>query len=80
MKSVEEVKAYLGSKNRGYAWHISNLKIYDKPKELGEFIKPCDCEDKSCYLCDKSGYAPDMILQCYNTVTRPPQSYCYVEA
>ena len=21
----------------GYAWHISNLKIYDKPKELSEF-------------------------------------------
>ena len=25
----------------GYAWHISDLKIYDKPKELGEFRKPC---------------------------------------
>lgn len=23
-----------------YAWHISDLKIYDKPKELGEFYKP----------------------------------------
>ena len=25
-----------------YGWHISNLKIYDKPKELSEFKKPCD--------------------------------------
>lgn len=33
-----------------YAWHISNLKIYDKPKELSEF-----------------------------GLTRPPQSWCYVE-
>lgn len=24
---------------KGYAWHISNLKIYDKPKELSEFSK-----------------------------------------
>lgn len=23
--------------NSGYAWHIDNLKIYDKPKELSEF-------------------------------------------
>ena len=25
----------------GYAWHISNLVIYDKPRELGEFKKEC---------------------------------------
>lgn len=24
-------------KKFGYGWHISDLKIYDKPKELGEF-------------------------------------------
>lgn len=23
-----------------YGWHISDLKIYDKPKELGEFYRP----------------------------------------
>lgn len=23
-----------------YGWHISDLKIYDKPKELGEFFTP----------------------------------------
>lgn len=27
---------YIGTKS-GYALHISNLKVYDKPKELGEF-------------------------------------------
>ena len=31
-----DLRAYLRDKN-GYAWHISDLKIYDKPKELGEF-------------------------------------------
>lgn len=25
-----------------YGWHISDLKIYDRPKELSEFRKPCD--------------------------------------
>lgn len=34
--TIEEVKAYLGD-NNGYNWHISDLVIYDKPKELGEF-------------------------------------------
>ena len=29
-----------------YGWHISDLKIYDKPKELSEFFKPCGCDNK----------------------------------
>lgn len=37
----EEIQKYLGD-NRGYGWHISDLVIYDTPKELSEFgkIKP----------------------------------------
>ena len=31
-----DLRAYLRDKN-GYAWHISELKIYDKPRDLGEF-------------------------------------------
>ena len=65
-------------KGNGYAWNISELKIYDKPKELGEFKKPC-AADENCYLCEKSGFTPDMLLDCFNFLTRPPQSWCYVE-
>lgn len=39
----QDIRKYLGQGlNNCYAWHISNLKIYDKPKELSEFypIKP----------------------------------------
>lgn len=32
----EELFNYLHNK-RGYAWHIDNLKIFDKPKKLHEF-------------------------------------------
>lgn len=39
-----------------YGWHISDLKIYDKPKELSEFISPSK-----------------------EKITRPPQSWQYVE-
>lgn len=38
-----ELYEYLGIKD-GYGWHISNLVIYDKPKELGEFYKPAICD------------------------------------
>lgn len=34
----EQTADYLGDKD-GYGWHISDLKIYDKPKELSEFGK-----------------------------------------
>lgn len=34
--SLEQIFSYLGYKN-GYGWHISDLKIYDTPKELSEF-------------------------------------------
>ena len=74
--SFKEMKAYLGNKN-GYDWHISNLKIYDKPKELNDFCKPCKitppiCDDRCEYYSDYSGV-------CMNYVNRPPQSWCYVE-
>jgi predicted transcriptional regulator len=34
--SYFELDSYLKGKN-GYGWHISDLVIYDKPKELSEF-------------------------------------------
>lgn len=35
--SAEEMFEYSGGKTL-YGWHISDLKIYDKPKELEEFV------------------------------------------
>lgn len=57
--SFDEIKEYVGyekSEKTFYGWHISDLVIYDKPKELSEFHKPSaenmeellDCE----ILCD----------------------------
>ena len=34
--TMEEINQYRQGKNI-YAWHITDLKIYDKPKELSEF-------------------------------------------
>lgn len=91
--SWEEVYAYcknLPYYKPLYAWHISDLKIYDKPKELGEFITVCktyysDNDDK-CWGCpnlrvidgNKEAYQGDCISR-HKPLTRPPQSWCYVE-
>lgn len=62
-----------------YGWHISNLKIYGKPKTLRDFYTL-----KKCNFCRKSGYEStgcifdeDCIVPA--VITRPPQSWCYVE-
>lgn len=59
-----------------YGWHISNLKIYDKPKELFDFVnydkyqvcKERNCFSDNCWICDNNAI-----------VVRPPQSWCYIE-
>lgn len=37
---IEELLSYKGKNDFLYGWHISDLKIYDKPKELGNFFTP----------------------------------------
>lgn len=54
-----------------FGWHISDPIIYDKPMELGEFRKPI--------LCPR-GTQTEGCVGCWDCeITRPPQSYCYVE-
>lgn len=65
--------------NGGYGWHISNLKIYDTPKELTEFYTW-----KKCKSCRKSGYestacAYDENCMVPAVITKAPQSWRYVE-
>lgn len=76
--SVDELMNY-GNGKPLYGWHISNLKIYDKPKELREFFKPCPTKEKGdCLDCDCLA-DNDYGGICTNNLTRPPQSWCYVE-
>ena len=69
------LRKYLGNKI-GYAWHVEDLKIYDKPRELSEFIKTCPYDDSPCKVCE---YYSDYSGECRNIITRPPQSWRYVE-
>jgi predicted transcriptional regulator len=66
----------------GYAWHISDLVIYDEPIELGEFYTVV--EDADCGLCRyyDTPYDREPCNQCQGGrkyLERPPQSWCYVE-
>ena len=81
--SFEQMKAYLGNK-KGFDWHISDVKIYDKPKELCEFKPWCEKYIISydplevCCDCKKAFYDEDGAwFGC--GLARPPQSWCYVE-
>lgn len=62
-----------------YAWHISDLVIYDKPKRLNEFYQKCksypkdEFEYDDCLFCENPcGNGGKLHLK------RPPQSWCYV--
>lgn len=61
--SVGELGKYLGFNKDGYAWHITDLLIYDKPKELSEFFS----------VKEAGGYEE------FKVINRPPQSWFYCE-
>ena len=74
--TFDEREKYLQGKG-GYGWHISNLVIYDNPKELTEFKKL----NRECWYADL-GIAKRDCPECKNAecfMQRPPQSWCYVE-
>ena len=61
-----------------YGWHISDLKIYDKPRELNEFSRPCSYSGL-CFSCKRTSFKKDGNLLCNTKITRPPQSWMHVE-
>ena len=66
--TYEELCAYGKGKDL-YGLHISNVVIYDKPKDLSEF------RSYNCSVCiDDNGYPMPT-----HSITRAPQSWCYVE-
>lgn len=63
-----------------YGWNISDLRIYDKPKELSEFRKKGFMTEEEWLFnlypnthCHYEAWAKKF------EITRPPQSWCYVE-
>lgn len=75
--TIDEIVEYAGGEGREVSgWHITDLKIYDKPKELSEFKKLCPVKNKDCPRCE---FYSRYEGTCANWLTRPPQSWQYVE-
>ena len=78
--SAEHIRMYTNNGMKDLtAMHISNLVIYDKPRELSEFYVW-----KKCNSCRDTGYESTACMYDENCkvpaiITRPPQSWCYVE-
>lgn len=78
--TYDEILNYC-SGNDLYGWRISDLKIYDKPKELSEFTTPTDCKSGIAkdMLCNTCCLCSDFCTKKPKRITSPPQSWCYVE-
>lgn len=83
--SEKEFRYYAFGRKEMYGWHISNLKIYDAPKKLGEFWRDClEYSELStnCWSCENvcgDGDETDCNTDGRLYLRRPPQSWCYVE-
>ena len=77
----------------GYGWHISDFVLYELPKNITDFRKPCvtpempycpECPAGCEYIRDTEAefYRTDgecnTEWRCLNYLRRPPQSWCYV--
>lgn len=76
--TFDEIKKYIGynfHEKPFYGWHISDLVIYNEPKEISEFRKAT----KKCFYYDLEWHIPncDDCTEC--NITKPPRSCCYVE-
>ena len=83
--SWKELRNYVGQGIRNfYGWHITEPKMFDKPKEFYELYAPCkknkQTADEGCKGCAYAykGTTTGEIY-CDNALIRPPQSFCYVE-
>lgn len=79
----EQLDKYGGLKTL-YGWHITEPKLFDKPRELGEFRKPCN-HINDCCTCKEAEFQYDgdelrgLICKREISLTRSPQSWVYCE-
>ena len=75
--TLKDMHDYLHAQT-GYGWHITDLRIYDAPRELSEFRRACPnswyCESCAMYQ-ENNGTCGNESLQ----LKRAPQNWCYVE-
>lgn len=74
----QEINDY-GNNSSLYVWHISDLEIYDKPKELSEFYheRAIQCMSTEFNIEGVTHYPVKKKI--VEPISRPPQSWCYCE-
>ena len=72
-----ELFTYVKDVEQYYAWHIDNLEIFDKPKELSEF--DVGCPTNKCCKCRYSKFMCGEIACERPQLTKAPQNWCYCE-
>ena len=92
--SWNELRKYVGQGLKDfYGWHITEPKLFDKPRELGEFYRALpekvlengeyDCRKEWDVLCIDAPEGGDYCAECpfggRVPLTRPPMSWCYIE-
>ena len=80
----EGLKKYIGEGFVNfYGWHISDLVIYDEPREITYFIKPgALCYYDWLYGIYDGSHDERLSYDCYleqYRLKKAPQSWCYVE-
>lgn len=82
----DEIREYCHGQDL-YGWEISDLVIYEQPRELSEFFVYCG-ENPKCDECEAHYYSNTecgkedyccSIIDGHRPLKRPPQSWCYVE-
>lgn len=83
--TAEQIMQYANG-GKLYCWRISNLKVYDNPREISKFYTKCD---EGCEYCNLWKYIKvnkdEYDMECssnfygHKPLKRAPQSWCYVE-
>ena len=77
--TMQELESYSAGGDL-YGLHISDLVIYEEPKELSEFKKPCPAEAcENCEYYHAIYYNELPVCNYEHLLKRQPQSWCYVE-
>ncbi len=85
--SKDEIADYANEQYIIFGWHISNLVVYDQPKELNRFkTPPCDKPESACENCKHlevintpNAYETNCYREDGVYLMSPPQSWCYIQ-
>lgn len=78
--TYNELSKYIGKNRKGYAWRISDVVIYDEPREIGEFKKAgFMTEEEWLFNLYPNTHCHYVAWAQRFNIEKPPKSWCLVE-